>query len=188
MAGCSTKGPQGCAQRRKSDVASRRKVRCVAVVAVSVVLLWVLSGCGSDSGSSTIDAFQLTENVRGLDQGALLGEVEATLGEPISRVEGASGVELNYGMWQLAFHGERLQRRSRVLAGKAASTFRARSPQELDELVTGLKLGSSLLSVERLLGSPASVYEIVEDEAIRILRYGAWELTFEDGKLSQRSK
>jgi len=121
-----------------------------------------------------------------------LETVEARLGEPSSRLTVANETILAYGPWRLVIEDGRLTRRirSRHVDQAAVSILSDHQSKVLDQKILGLKRGTSIASVRRMLGTPEDDEDVFEEVAHPevILGYGAWELKFQDGVLKVRTK
>jgi hypothetical protein len=123
-----------------------------------------------------------------LEQGASSDSVKVQLGEPEAETSEGDTDGLSYGLWQLTFVDDRLTTRSKVIVPQGG--HQVGGGPALSKKILGLQLGTKLGAVQATLGTPEMVYVIYEGEPqpVKILRYGAWELTFIDGRLSQRSQ
>lgn len=164
-----------------------RNCQKISAVLLLCVLLLAEIGCGH-AQNTTSDREGLTQHILGLEEGASLASVKSQLGEAVSEVRQGGEIVLNYGTWQLSFVHERLRKRSRVFVPRYAHAIQE-SPR-LDARILNLSLGISIRQAEAALGMPEVIYEIYEDSSrpTEVLRYGSWELSFSDGKLSQRSQ
>lgn len=148
----------------------------------------LLVGCGDPKQEAAESPTTLSRHVLQLEQGAPVESVKEQLGEPEAESTNGANGSLSYGIWQLAFVNGHLKTRSKVVVPK-------RSKSDVDthirsSVILGLHLGTKLGEVEVILGTPDVVYEIYEGQPrpVRVLRYGSWELTFENDVLTLRSQ
>jgi hypothetical protein len=117
-----------------------------------------------------------------------MGEVQAKLGEPVAEFVSGSEGALTYGTWRLIFLEDKLVRRFHELHRKAIDLNQP--PSVYDDEVESLRRGISSGAAEQRLGVP-QVREMLFERhhhPVEILRYGRWELQFEDGRLTVRTR
>ncbi len=167
-----------------------RATSTAAFLVAGFLLLGTLGGCsdGTEIRSSlSPEAFR--REVLALDQGMSLEQVRSELGEPLSEfTENPTESALRYQGWLLLFNEQGLEQRIRQYwpPGRRRHLI----GRTLDSAVLQLGPGMSLASVKAELGVPQS-YEEVFRSILRpelILRYGPWELAFNNGRLRQRTQ
>jgi hypothetical protein len=163
------------------------KFRRVRLISFLSVVALAAAGCG-DTQHTKYHGEALTQAVRKLEQGASIEAVTSQLGDAISEAKRDSETMLNYGMWQLSFVNDHLTTRSRVAIPEQAQPIQ--ESRRLERKILSLARGISIGRARSMLAVPEEIYEIYEDSPrpTEILRYGSWELSFVNGKLSQRSK
>ncbi len=159
------------------------------VLVGTAISLCSLIGCSSQDGESpAANPQSFEQSVLNLPQGASLGDVEASLGEPVSEVKVGSEVTFIYRLWQLHFKKGKLHQRVR----EARTGRTSPSGPKLDhKVIFRLKPGMSLRAVKKTLGPPEvyeRIYESTHNEAAVILRYAYWELFFEAKRLVRRTQ
>ena len=82
----------------------------------------------------------------------------------------------------------RIRNRSTSQAGSSAPSDSNR--ETFDEELLAIGRGTSIAKVRRILGAPEHDEEVFEGVANPevVLGYGAWTLSFRDGKLIERTK
>jgi hypothetical protein len=165
----------------------RRKLRRGSLITFLCVTALTAAGC-DDAQHAKYHGEALTQAVRELEQGASIEAVKSQLGDAVSEAKHDSETVLNYGTWQLSFVNDHLITRSRVAIPEQAQSIHG--GRRLERKVLSLAHGISIDRARSVLGVPEEIYEIYEDSShpTEILRYGSWELSFVNGKLSQRSK
>lgn len=170
----------------KGTRAWRRRICLPAIVLALGSATALVTGCSEDTHRSRQDSRSFTQQVTGLAQGASLDAVKTELGVPRSEFSVEDEVILNYVPWQLRFVDGMLWERRRERRPEGASV----SGRVLDQrVVFALKLGMSVRSVETRLGTPDAFENVYRGTGKRysVLRYGPWELTFSDGRLTHRT-
>jgi hypothetical protein len=153
----------------------------------------VVVGCSeSDEGPRQATSGEVHgPKVLSLEQGASVDDVVVELGEPVSEFTDEEVTALHYlgddGVWHLTFEDGRLRVRARERRYHSAHAPHGRA---LDRDVLGLHPGMTIRAVESRLGKP-QVYEEEFEGAPRpreVFRYGVWELSFSNGRLTFRTK
>jgi hypothetical protein len=160
----------------------------LASAAVVVALITSLSGCGQSEQQTVARGAVLSRQILQLEQGASVDAVKNQLGEPKSETNKSVHAGLNYGIWQLTFVHDGLTTRSKVIVPQNGRPIEGN--RALGRKILRLRLGTRLEAAEEKLGTPEVVYVVYEGapQPIKILGYFPWELTFINGKLSQRSQ
>jgi len=151
-------------------------------------LIACLSGCDQVEQETVVSDKSVSGKILRLEDGASIDVVRNQLGEPVAQTSQGAIDALSYGIWQLTFTNGRLTMRSKVILPRDG--LPSKRSGGLNREIRRLRLGTSLGMAEARLGTPEVVYVIYEDgpQPVKILRYAPWELTFVNGKLSQRSQ
>lgn len=145
-------------------------------------------GCGGRGESTrTIPRNVALVNFTRIGIGAPVDEVLNGLGPPISTTSEGNREELNYGPWQIVVNDGIVERKTIV---RRPPPSNRRTGKVSAKEILGLARGLALRSVQRLFGAPEARYESWEgrNERVAVLRYGEWQLTFVDGRLTQRER
>lgn len=170
----------------RERVASTPLVRSGCLLILAGIFL--TAGCGQAQPEEALEGRSLNHAVLQLDQGASIESVENQLGQPRRVDAEGDRTSLSYGIWQLSFVDEHLTMRSKVVNPKGSRPIKG--SRDLNQLVRRLRLGMNVGVVMKHLGIPETLYIIygVEPAPVEVLRYGTWELTFVDRKLTQRAQ
>lgn len=161
-----------------------RPVRVTAALLSIVLCIVGAGGCGG-TDETVLSPKELLGDIALLKLGVPESQVVDAVGDPISRSATGSIDEWNYGSWQLTFRDGRLIRKARVRMPPKHGPP-ATNASGIADLQAGITIGQT----ETDLGTPEAIYEIWEgrEEQVTVLRYGAWQLTFVDGQLSQKAR
>lgn len=154
----------------------------IAIAACSLV------GCsGHDAELPTNGRKSVDKIVLGLTQGASLGYVKASLGEPAFESTDGKETVLGYPPWQLHLQDGKLRQRVReVRSARTSLSGRILDRKVLLRLMAGMTVGV----VRGILGAP-EVYEQIYESGRKpalVLRYAYWELYFRKGRLVRRTQ
>ena len=167
------------------------KPKLIALTICVLMAGGLLTGCGSDQ--TTGAASDLTDRqILAVPQGASLAVVEDRLGEPSSEVTTGEETVFYYGPWRIVAAEGRLARRikSRRTTQGEFTVPSDREEQAFDQKVLAIKPGTSIAKARGILGAPEQDEEVFEGVAhpVVVLGYGAWELSFRNGELKERTK
>ena len=171
----------------RHEIVRRYLATCLGLVGIAISSC-SLSGCsGQEADSSTTGTKSADEIVLGLTRGSSVGDVEASLGEPVSETTYGNEVILGYPPWQLRFQEGELHLAVReVRSGKVS-----RPGPKLDrKVLSQLEPGMTVRAVRKTLGAPEvyeEIYEFGRRPAV-VLRYAYWELYFRKGLLVRRTQ
>ena len=146
-------------------------------------------GCSHSSQVTVAGGAAFGREVIALDQGTPVEDVKFELGEPISEFTESNGeTVLHYRGWVLRFSERGLVnviRQAPYLEQEANS-----ASVEFDQKVLDLHWQMSIPVVETELGPPETYEEVFRNGEVveKILRYGSWEIVFDDGKLRMRTQ
>ena len=172
-----------------SVAAEKLKLLALTVCVFSVAAL--LAGCGSGQTHRAV-ASPTDGQILAVPQGAPLAVIEERLGKPSSEVTTGEEAVFYYGPWRLvAVNGRLAQRIKSRVSAKGEFTIPSDSEEkEVDKKILAMKPGTSIAKVRVILGAPEQDEVVFEGGAhpVVVLGYGAWELSFRNGKLKERTK
>lgn len=125
-----------------------------------------------------------------LDQSTSVSVAKAELGDPAFEITQGAETALRYGFWLLQFRRDRLVQRIRQHKPDPRAPHRYGDGPAIDNTILMLHRGMSIAEVESKVGSPEAFEEFFEGgpRPEVVLRYGLWEMAFNRGRLTARTK
>jgi hypothetical protein len=145
-------------------------------------------GCGGGDEPTGVSSQELEGAIVSLPAGVSIERAKERLGEPDSEIRDPEGAESLFyqagdAVWRITFRDGQIDTRSKSWGGPGEP-----SGKSLEATIRRFHRGIPIEDVETALGRPAEHEFEVGGEAVEVLWYGYWGLTFVDGRLDMRTR